>query len=84
MRIAALEPFKWRGLALPQEAIPALIRALDDTNDEVKGEAASVLGEIGPGAEEALLALQKMVSTESSWFLRKEIKKAINKIIVEY
>jgi hypothetical protein len=55
-----------RGGARSENAVPALVAALDDSRAEVRWGAAHALGEIGQRAEQAIPALSKMLSHRSA------------------
>jgi epoxyqueuosine reductase len=60
------------------EAVPALIRALDDEEPLVRGHAAWALGKIG--VANAIEALQRRLGAESDGEVRNEIEAAIEEI----
>ncbi len=45
-----------------REAIPALIKAIEDSDWEVRSWAAHALGEVGPDARDAVPALLKLIT----------------------
>ncbi len=47
--------------SLPQEIVPVLLMALEDDSGKVRAAAATTLGDIGPNAGSAILALEKML-----------------------
>jgi epoxyqueuosine reductase len=63
------------GNSKSREAVPALIRALDDDEALVRGHVAWALGQIG--LEDAIQALEKRLRVESDLTVRMEIEDAI-------
>ena len=62
------------------QAIPALIKALDDTDDGLRWNAATSLGLIGYSSEEAITALQKTADNDANDEVRMVAADAIEKI----
>jgi len=63
----------------PQEASPALIEALQDTDWGVRVAAATALGEIGPAAKAARPALEKAL-LDADKRVRESAREALNGI----
>ena len=62
-----------------REAVPALIKTMDDKDVEVRGAAVFALGEIGPAARAAVLALTRRLKDDDA-DIRKAAALALGKI----
>lgn len=60
-------------------AVPALMKTLSDTNDDIRVAAAEALGKIGPAARAALPALEKALKDPDDR-VQEAARQAINKI----
>ncbi|MDP2599689.1 MAG: HEAT repeat domain-containing protein [Deltaproteobacteria bacterium] len=68
-----------------KDTVPALIEALKDENESVRGNAIKALGQIGPGAEKAISPLFSIIKNkENSGDMRRETAEVLGKIIFGY
>jgi HEAT repeat protein len=77
-RLACLQQLGKSGKA-PKSAVPDLVKALGDSDADVRVLAAYVLGQIGPDAKEALPALTRALKDRNAK-VRAVVQKVIAKI----
>lgn len=61
-------------------AVPALVKGLDDGNDEVRRSAVMTLGHVGPDAEEAVARIEELARRDGSGQVREAAKVALGRI----
>jgi WD40 repeat protein len=68
---------------LPTEAVPALLKALDDKRYQVRVRIAEVIGNLGTEARDYAAEIQKRISAEQDEEVRRKLGEALKKITAE-